>query len=163
MRIKHKTTFEERTFLIESNAIEGVYDFISLKQAIKAWEYLMSQDSITTSVVMKTHKILMRYHDLAPDEKGQIRKCPVYIGRKEAMKHVEIDEALKRWCLETMKNELTMHAQDLHIQYESIHPFVDGNGRTGRMFYNWTRIKRLGEPVDIIYEQKKSEYYKWFK
>jgi Fic family protein len=50
----------------------------------------------------------------------------------------------------------------LHVQYEKIHPFVDGNGRTGRIFMNWWRINN-GLPILVIHEGKEQwEYYKWF-
>src|SRR5258708_13496174 len=49
-----------------------------------------------------------------------------------------------------------------HIAYESIHPFGDGNGRTGRIFYNWERL-RLGIPIQIIHVGKdKKKSYKCF-
>lgn len=49
-----------------------------------------------------------------------------------------------------------------HIRFEKIHPFIDGNGRVGRMLMNWQRIK-VGLPLLIIWEDEKSDYYKWFK
>ena len=49
-----------------------------------------------------------------------------------------------------------------HVEFESIHPFVDGNGRIGRLLMNWERIK-LGLPIIIIYEKSKGEYYAWFR
>lgn len=49
-----------------------------------------------------------------------------------------------------------------HVEYEIIHPFVDGNGRTGRMFMNWERLKG-GLPILVIHEgEEQQEYYKWF-
>ena len=52
-------------------------------------------------------------------------------------------------------------AKASHIAYERIHPFIDGNGRTGRMFMNWQRLK-AGLPILVIKEKEKQEYYKWF-
>ena len=72
-------------FLKESNAIEGVYDSDSLKQAIYAWEYISAQDEITPHDVLRTHKILMLNQKLLPDEKGYFRHCKVYIGGREGM------------------------------------------------------------------------------
>ena len=42
-----------------------------------------------------------------------------------------------------------------------VHPFIDGNGRTGRIFMNWWRVKN-GLPILVIKETARQEYYKWF-
>jgi Fic family protein len=54
-----------------------------------------------------------------------------------------------------------LEPKEAHIEFEYIHPFVDGNGRVGRMVYNAHRLL-LGQPIHIIEESEKNEYYKWF-
>ena len=71
---------------------------------------------------------------------------------------------LQNWVFETMRAHPKVDSIDLHVKYEKIHPFADGNGRTGRMFMNWTRLKRNNEPLLIIHEgEEQREYYGWFK
>lgn len=159
-------------FLRESNAIEGVYDDASLEQAKVAWEYLMSQDKMTPSVVLKTHKLLMlNQKGLMPDEKGYFRRRSVWIGGHEAMHYAKIEGEMKVWCgvmnLFPNRPRLTADMKEqrsrrLHVEYEKVHPFVDGNGRTGRMFMNWWRLRnRL--PLLIIHEgEEQMAYYTWF-
>lgn len=159
----------EKEFLRESNAIEGVYDEDSLQQATYAWEYMIEQDQITPHDVLRTHKILMLNHKLLPDEKGYFRHCAAFIGGKQAMHHKEVSKAIMEWCHEMNQKldcdkESCMEdwSKQLHVTYEKIHPFVDGNGRTGRMFMNWWRIKN-GLPILVIHEGKEQmDYYKWF-
>ena len=157
----------EIEFLGESNAIERVYDEDSLEQAIVAWEYLKQELEINMEIVLKTHFLLMKNQPLGNEEKGFIRTCPVYIGGREGLKHNEISKALKFWIqkmnYKPFPNNAEEFGKDLHVQYEHIHPFVDGNGRTGRMFMNWYRI-RNGLPILVIHEgEEQFAYYKWFK
>lgn len=49
-----------------------------------------------------------------------------------------------------------------HIVFEKIHPFIDGNGRIGRILLNYMRIK-LGLPFLIIWADEREDYYKLFK
>lgn len=158
-------------FLRESNNIEDEWDDDSLAQAIYAWNYAISQDKMTPDVVLKTHKILMLHQKLLPTERGYFRKVPIYIGGHEAKPWFVVPELIENWCNEV--NFLQEHKEELkkqliedsiqghHITYEGIHPFVDGNGRTGRIFMNWQRIK-AGLPIDIIKEKEKNKYYDWF-
>lgn len=152
---------DELQFLKESNAIEGVYDDLSLKDAIEAWEYLKKQDILTTAVVLHTHKLLMKHQSLQPNEIGAFRKIGVRVGDNIVMDYKEVPNKIWAWCL-VITTEPQVDDKASHILYEHIHPFVDGNGRTGRMFMNWTRIKRLKLPILIIKEKDKYEYYKWF-
>lgn len=159
-------------FLRESNAIEGVHDQDSLDQARHAWEFLIEQDKLTPGVILKTHKILMIPSCLRPDERGYFRTVAVYVGGREGMRHDKIRAAIDHWVMNVMdiikngKNEAKTFLENVikvqHVEYEKIHPFVDGNGRTGRMFMNWTRQK-LGLPILIIKADERWDYYKWFR
>lgn len=149
----------EIEFLKESNAIEGVFDDDSLQQAMYAWSYLQEQEKITHHVVLHTHKILMLHQKLRPDEKGYYRHCEVMIGGRAGLTYPMIHQAMDVWCLNAWL--FVEHWQQHHIRYEQIHPFVDGNGRTGRMFMNWQRLK-AGLPILVIKDSEKGDYYRWF-
>lgn len=47
----------------------------------------------------------------------------------------------------------------MHARFEQIHPFLDGNGRTGRLVLNLLLV-RLGFPPAIIYKRERSQYLK---
>lgn len=164
-KFKKKDVME---FLRESNAIEGVYGERALEDAKEAWDFLVGQEQLTVSVILETHKILMKNKDLLENEIGFFRRVPVWIGGHQGLNFLKIPEAIDSWLLdvETTLNipgDLGNNIKLDHISYEGIHPFVDGNGRTGRMFLNWERVK-VGLPILIIHEgEEQMEYYKWFR
>lgn len=160
---KTYTKQELNTFLDESNKIEGVYDNQSFNDALEAWNYLVKQEHLTLDVIRETHRILMQNQPLAFHERGFFRKVPVYIGGREGLVWQMVEpDLLMQFCFETARAYPAPDALKLHVVYEKIHPFVDGNGRTGRMFMNWTRVKN-GEPVIIFTEAERQEYYKLFQ
>ena len=154
---------KEEEFLKESNAIERVYDDDSLQQAKYAWKYLMSQTVLSLGIILKTHKILMLHQEhLRPYERGYFRDIMVYVGGKPMLNAIKIHERLEQWCIDGMKENVD--TKESHILFEKIHPFVDGNGRIGRMLMNWQRITVLKKSLLIIHEGKEQlKYYQWFK
>ncbi len=159
-------TKEEIKFLEESNEIEGVYDTDSLKQAQTAWKYLMKQKVLNIDVILKTHKIISLHSNLMFHEKGYFRQVPIWVGGREGAPYKLIGPLMWKWTFESMRASPPLNEEEikhLHIEYEKIHPFVDFNGRTGRMFLNYQRIKRAKLPILIIKADERQEYYKWFK
>ena len=166
-------TKNEKQFLIESNLIEGVGEE-GLEDSIKAYNYLMSiKSAITEKHILETHRLLIK--TLNPRIAGKfrkvnvgiykgnicIRKCPKPKEIKELLSDVilNINKSIKFGCgLEDKEG----YVKGCHINFEEAHPFEDGNGRTGRLVYNWHR-KELGLPLKIIYNKNKQNYYKWFK
>lgn len=168
---------EVKEFLSESNAIENVFDEDSFEQALAAWNYLVTKKKLTKHVVLKTHKLLMLHYgfssdqNLTPDQVGYFRRVPIWVGGREGYNWREINDAIESWIV-LMNAKLELNAthdspdtlsKNLHVMYEKIHPFADGNGRTGRMFMNWFRLKH-GLPLLIIHTgEEQYKYYKWFR
>jgi len=150
-----------KQFLEQSNNIEGVFDEDSLQQAIYAWEYVIAQDELTSSVITKTHKILMLHQKLMPNERGYFRRIPIYIAGKEGKPWPVVPSLINQWCRNTENSKTAEEIKQDHVVYETIHPFVDGNGRTGRIFLNWQRVKN-NLPILIIKNSEKQVYYTWF-
>lgn len=163
-------------FLRESNNIENEWDDLSLQQSLFAWNYIVEEDKLTEGVILKTHKILMLHHPLQPDEKGYFRKVAVGMNLangtfKEFKPWYAVPELLKQWIVnanDLVKNGFNDNEklleklnQEHHINFEAIHPFIDGNGRMGRILMNWQRYE-LGLPILIIKEKEKDKYYSWF-
>ncbi len=149
-------------FLQESNAIEDVYDADSLFQAFVAWEYLMKQDELSHGAILKIHKILMLHQKhLKECDRGHYRTCDVRIGYKTICPDYRLVRNLMDEWIKVWGNDLKEEWIKAHVEFERIHPFVDGNGRVGRMLMNW-QIVKLGHRIHVIEEKYKELYYDWF-
>lgn len=161
---------DELDFLRESNNIEKEWDDMSLQDAILAWQFIKNCEQLTVDCILQVHRILMEHRDtIEDDEKGVFRNGTVYIGGREGRPWFSVPYLIEEW-VDKVNEALKLDKEDahehlvhvLHVQYENIHPFFDGNGRSGRIFYNWQRIK-VGLPIHVIAEATKNEYYEWFR
>lgn len=97
-----------------------------------------------------------------PQDRGVFRKVPVTImGAKHVPVQPYLIEPKLHDLLEWYKNSdddfITKLAR-LHIEFEAIHPFIDGNGRTGRLIINLELMKLGYPPIDIKYKDRMSYY-----
>jgi Fic family protein len=161
-------------FLQQSNFIEGASANIDC--AIASWNHLIVEDVLTSRLIREAHQILMENQKLAKKHRGVFRQEPVFIGefKKEnlATHWANIPSSLDtiiRAINSTIKvksvledSQKTHLAMQYHVAFEHIHPFLDGNGRIGRIIMNW-HLQKLDMPIMIIKEKNKEQYYNWFK
>lgn len=69
----------------------------------------------------------------------------------------ELSELLEELRNISTENALTAAAY-FHAKFENIHPFADGNGRTGRLAMNYLLVLH-GHPPIIIHEEDRRDYY----
>lgn len=167
-------TSQEIDFLRESNAIEDVWDEESLQQSIEAWLYIKNQPRLSSSNIKRTHRLLMK-GKMAPamshlepklaEKKylGHYRDIPIYIGKRQGIPYWIIRDSVRYWANQANLPMEWEQIKEHHVTYERIHPFIDGNGRTGRIFLNWQRLHN-NLPVLVIPERTRFiDYYNWFK
>ena len=157
------------SFLRESNAIEREYSDEALDASLVAWNYAVDNyDDFGMEYVCGIHERLM--HRLNPKIAGKLRDQNVCIGRRDncgvffATRTFEAKgnkQRLKKWCKKYRVVGDLDEIKEAHIDFEMIHPFLDGNGRTGRILYNAHRVG-AGFDIRVFYEAKKFEYYEWF-
>ena len=158
-----------KEFILESNAIEGVLDLKSYKDALRAWFHLSSKRKLTLKTILDTHRLMM--WNIAPKIAGKWRNCDVWIGgqRKIFVSESLIKDDISNFLLnmgvspQLPIEDLERIVKENHVKFEFIHPFVDGNGRVGRMLMNWQRL-RLKMPIKIIHTgEEQWDYYRWFR
>ena len=96
------------------------------------------------------------------DDRGVYRRVPVRImgAQHEPVQPYLIQprmEQLMASYAESAEHIVTKLAR-FHIEFEGIHPFIDGNGRTGRLLINLELMKAGYPPIDIKFTDRLAYY-----
>lgn len=154
-----------RHFIVESNAIEGVYSEEAVQDSFRAWEYLkrVTWRQLRPQHVYSAHARIMARQRIPSHYKGEPRDIPVYIAgyKKDQPRHI-VEWQLELWCDYVNLASLDSSGVIEHVAFEEVHPFYDGNGRVGRMLLNWQRMKNK-LPLLIYEASNRAEYYKIFE
>jgi Fic family protein len=127
-------------------------------------------------VVCDIHGVLLRGARGEAKQPGAFRKGPVWIGSPTdspenavyvAPLESEMLEAWKDWeefANNSVRLPVLVQCALLHYQFETIHPFLDGNGRVGRLLIVFFLIHRGVLPAPLLYissylEEYRREYY----
>ena len=144
--------------LRESNLIEGIDNPMADRAAAIAWQFLATKKKLSSELIRELHKMLTStQHDLEPRHKGVWRPIQVYIGDYTPPAPAVIASMMTNW----VRLYETWTPKEGHIKFEAIHPFVDGNGRTGRLLMWWDEQRR-GQPLTELSHHNRREYYAWF-
>lgn len=165
---RRKADFDVVSYIKASNEIEGIYSEKEDAQSLAAWAYLEQLgDTFTLGDICRVQKLItINQEDLKPNEKGYFRgmagnNVNVSVGGETAPDYSYVPDLMKNWIMDLPE----MSPLVSHIRFESIHPFRDGNGRTGRMIY-WYICKRRGiKPYryNADTEKDRQAYYRLFE
>ena len=148
----------------QSNLIEGIDDPAEDQQSLLAWTYLFEQDIITQEVLLELHRlVVLNQKDLQPTERGQFRTIQVYVGNHVPPHPADILSMITVWLYELQNDDHPIGPKQMHIDFETIHCFVDGNGRTGRMLMWWQQIKKHNHEPTLLKADERQDYYDWFR
>jgi Fic family protein len=162
-------SLEQVTALLDNKrVIAPKKDILEVKNAIKVYENLDSFNPTSLTSFCKAHGMLM---DGLIDNPGKIRTKPVGIIKGSVITHVAPPGNIVKSLLTDLFNYLKKDKDLLlikscvfHYETEFIHPFIDGNGRMGRLWQ--TLILRKYSPVfeflpiESLIKSKQIEYYK---
>lgn len=133
----------------------------------KAFDYIISyKEDINKEFICEIQKLVTQniLKEHLENQIGKYRDLQVYIRGVKFMppKPEKVPKEMRfllRWYNSNNKkiHPLILSAY-FHAAFESIHPFVDGNGRTGRLLMNFILYKN-GFPMIDIPNSKKLHYY----
>ena len=152
-----------RGLTIDRKPLKDHMEAVGHKEAFEFVSELVKQNEPLSERIIKQIHFLVLVGN--KDDRGVYRKVPVHImGAKHEpvqpyMIEPKMEELLKSF-MEGKEHIITKLAR-FHIEFEGIHPFIDGNGRTGRLLVNLELMKAGYPPIDIKFTDR-MEYYKAF-
>lgn len=161
-------TIEQITDLINNRRVLAPQkDILEVKNAISLYSKLNEFDVYSLESLCNAHSILMKG---LIDQAGELRRSSVGIVKGDEVAHVEPPGDLVYYLLKDLfdylKNDddlILVKSCVFHYEFEFIHPFVDGNGRMGRLWQ--TLILKEYSPVfeflpmETLIKERQSDYY----
>lgn len=173
-------------FTYNSNAIEGntltlketamVLEGMTIDQkpmkdhleAVGHRDAFMYVQDIASKEVNLTETVIKNIHSLVlmnrPEDKGVYRRIPVRIMGaytdpvQPYMIEPKMTELLENNVTRENKMSIIERIALFHLELEGIHPFIDGNGRTGRLILNLDLIRNGYPPINVKFTDRKRYY-----
>lgn len=145
--------------------VREFYEIENHKQAFERMaSHLINEELLFVTIIKEIHADLT---DRLQYDKGQFKKIKnIIIGAEfQTASPAEtpllvaqlVDNLQYRLDNAETSDDKLLAILDTHIQFERIHPFSDGNGRTGRMIMNYSLLQE-GFPPLIIEKEAKAQY-----
>ena len=136
---------------MEAVGHKEAFDFVS--------ELVKEKCEINERVIKQIHCLVLADKK---DDRGVYRRLPVRImgaAHEPVQPYLIVPkmEELLRNYLASEEHIVTKLAR-FHIEFEGIHPFIDGNGRTGRLLVNLELMKAGYPPIDIKFTDRIAYY-----
>ena len=149
-----------RGLTIDRKPLKDHMEAVGHKEAFDYVRELVSNNApISERVIKEIHYLVLADKK---DDRGVYRRVPVRImgAQHEPVQPYLIQpkmEQLLRDFADSTEHILTKLAR-FHIEFEGIHPFIDGNGRTGRLLVNLELMKAGYPPIDIKFTDRMAYY-----
>jgi Fic family protein len=141
--------------VFEAKNLAGVLEHIKSKSA---------EPALSVEMILLLHKMLMG--SINDAIAGRFRKKGEYVrvGTHIAPAPEHIERMMESILTEFSADHVSYFTDKIakfHLDFETIHPFCDGNGRMGRVLINY-QLGRFGFPNIIIRDKEKRIYYQSF-
>jgi len=145
-------------------SVREVYEAKNLSRVINYIRDKSKEKDIERELILLLHQMLIG--GINDEFAGRFRKTGEYVrvGTHVAPAPEKVATMVED-ILSYYTNDLDQYFLDkiakFHLDFETIHPFCDGNGRIGRVLINY-QLLRLRLPMIIIRDKEKVQYYKSF-
>ncbi len=142
-----------------------IFEAKNLAQVLSYINKKAKEQELNVDVILLLHKMLLS--NIRDDLAGRLRKDNewVRVGSHIAVDPKEVSQKLEKMFIKyyaSSSDSIIRRIALLHLTFEYIHPFVDGNGRIGRVMNNYLLIREGFVPVNIKFIDRKM-YYSAFK
>lgn len=147
---------------IAGKSLKDHFEAVNLAHALDFVEALASKETVLGERdVLAMHGIVLRSIDL--ENAGSYRRINVRIGGTEhvppeAVRVPDEMRAFGEWLAGAKNEHPVVVSAIAHAWFETIHPFVDGNGRTGRLIANLL-LMREHYPAIVLLVEDRARYY----
>ena len=153
-----------RGLTIDKKPLKDHLDVVGHKEAFDfVFQLVKDKEPLSENVIKQIHFLVLG-RDV--QHRGVYRSVPVYIAgaKTQTAEPILIPEKIQellKWYQSDANDDFLTRIALFHLLLESIHPFIDGNGRTGRLLVNLELMKLGYPPVDIKFTDR-TAYYKAF-
>jgi len=150
---------------IDQKPLKDHMEAIGHKEAFNyVLDLVQNKEKFTESVFKKIHSLVLMDK---PEDRGVYRKMPVTIGGSSFTppQPYLVQKQMEDLMFEVedfKKKHITEYVALFHLKFESIHPFIDGNGRTGRLLLNLMLMQEGYPPINIKFSNR-GKYYNCFQ
>jgi len=145
----------------------SVREVFEAKNLARVMEYIKTKPSeheLTKEYILLLHKMLIG--NIEDSIAGRFRKTGEYVrvGTHVAPAPEQIERMMEEILSEYTSDHDIYFADKIakfHLNFETIHPFCDGNGRIGRVLIN-SQLLRFGFPTVIVRDKEKKIYHASF-
>ena len=151
---------------IDQKPLKDHLEAIGHRDAFKYVESLVKGKTELTEYDIKCiHSLVLMDR---PEDKGVFRRIPVRImgAFHEPPQPYMIEPMMTDLLLKHKERKVCMHIMEaialFHLEFEGIHPFIDGNGRTGRLLINLELMQNGYPAINVKFTDRK-RYYNAFE
>src|SRR3990172_12708618 len=142
-----------------------IFEAKNLARVVSYIDKRAKEQELNPDVILSLHKMLIS--NIRDEIAGRFRKDDEYVrvGSHIAPAPKEINGSLEKMLSEynaTSHGNIIKRIAQLHLAFEYLHPFNDGNGRIGRVINNYLLIREGFVPINIKFIDRK-KYYDAFK